>query len=112
MQRGAIVSRKILQIAKTFEAELSPLLLRHVVDDPIAQVPSRHRCVERAVLQLINEVKKSVRLLFIAPRHRSIAINLSIELFEQVSAIRESECSISAWQGHLCDPVCGIGDFF
>jgi hypothetical protein len=76
------------------------LVRRHVVEHPITEVPSCHGCVEGAILQLIDQLNESIAFKSVASGNLSISINLPVQLFEQLAAIREGECLFSAWKRH------------
>jgi hypothetical protein len=77
---------------------------RHVVKYPVAELPSRHGRVKRAILQLIDQIEQCLGLVLVATSDRAVSIEFPVELFEKIAAAFQCKRLISTWERHSQHP--------
>jgi hypothetical protein len=104
VQRSALFSDMILKIAKLHEPQFLTLLLGEIVKHPIAEMPSRHRSVEGAILQLIDKLQQDVRFKhLIITGDLAISINFPVQFFYQVQAAFVCKRLIATRERHVAN---------
>src|SRR5690349_15250316 len=79
-------------MAAALKSKLLELLGRHIVEHPVHEVPCGHRGIECRILQCVDNIQYLDWIILLASRNLLVAVNLPLELHQQLAAVAIRVC--------------------